>query len=118
MPGPHLSKLLRRFGHESFRPGQRRIIEDVLEGRDVLAVLPSGSGKLLVYQLAAQLLPGAAVVVFPLIALMKDQVEFVEKNGLEAGLGKAEVARLVTVLSRGRNCAGARRAPSPAGGGF
>ncbi|MHB8991146.1 MAG: RecQ family ATP-dependent DNA helicase [Chloroflexota bacterium] len=81
-----LKALLRRFGHESFRPGQERIIRDLLRGRDVVAVLPTGFGKSLVYQLAAQLLPGATVVVSPLLALMKDQVESVEERGLVVGV--------------------------------
>lgn len=78
--------LLRRFGHDSFRPGQERLIRDLLKGRDALAVLPTGSGKSLVYQLAAQLLPGVTIVVSPLIALMRDQVESVEERGLEVGI--------------------------------
>src|SRR3954451_10078056 len=73
-----------RFGHQSFRPGQLQIIQSLLDGHDVLAVLPTGAGKSLVYQLAAQLLPGITIVVSPLIALMKDQVESVEEHGLAA----------------------------------
>jgi len=86
-----------RFGHQSFRPGQLRIIRSLLDGRDVLAVLPTGAGKSLVYQLAAQLLPGVTLVVSPLIALMKDQVEAVEAAGLSVSVinstrSNAEVA--------------------------
>jgi ATP-dependent DNA helicase RecQ len=81
-----LIETLRRFGHDSFRPGQERIIRWLLSGRDVLAVLPTGSGKSLVYQLAAQLLPGPTVVVSPLIALMKDQVDVMERTGLGAAM--------------------------------
>src|SRR3954469_9843173 len=73
-----------RFGHQSFRPGQLQIIQALLDGRDVLSVLPTGAGKSLVYQLAAQLLPGITIVVSPLIALMTDQVESVEEHGLAA----------------------------------
>jgi len=80
-----LRSLLReRFGFTDFRPGQQRIIRDLLAGRDVLAVLPTGAGKSLVYQLAAQLLPGLTVVVSPLLALMKDQVESAEALGVDA----------------------------------
>ncbi|HBY93785.1 MAG TPA: recombinase RecQ [Chloroflexi bacterium] len=81
-----LQALLEQFGHTAFRPGQERVIRNLLNGRDVLAVLPTGAGKSLVYQLAAQLLPGTTIVVSPLIALMKDQVESVEECGLEAGV--------------------------------
>lgn len=81
-----LKTLLEQFGHESFRPGQERVIRDLLNGRDVLAVLPTGAGKSLVYQLTAQLLPGTTIVVSPLIALMKDQVESIEEHGLEVGV--------------------------------
>ncbi len=80
-----LDALLRRFGHESFRPGQQRVIRDLLAQRDVMAVLPTGAGKSLVFQLAAQLLPGATVVVSPLIALMKDQVESLQQRGFDVG---------------------------------
>ena len=81
-----LDALLRRFGHASFRPGQKRVIRDLLSGRDVMAVLPTGAGKSLVFQLAAQLLPGVTVVVSPLIALMKDQVESLEERGFPVRL--------------------------------
>jgi ATP-dependent DNA helicase RecQ len=81
-----LDSLLRRFGHESFRPGQKRVIRDLLDGRDVMAVLPTGFGKSLVFQLASQLLPGITIVVSPLIALMKDQVESLESIGIHVRL--------------------------------
>jgi ATP-dependent DNA helicase RecQ len=77
--------LREQFGYEAFRPGQERIVRDLLAGRDVLAVLPTGAGKSLVFQLAAQLLPGATVVISPLIALMKDQAQAIEAYGLEVG---------------------------------
>src|SRR3954469_6998907 len=75
-----------RFGHQSFRPGQLQIIRALLDGHDVLAVLPTGAGKSLVFQLAAQLLPGETLVVPPLRALMKDQAESVAQHGLEVGV--------------------------------
>jgi ATP-dependent DNA helicase RecQ len=82
------SKLLRtlrdRFGLESFRPGQEDIIRAVLAGRDTLAVMPTGSGKSLVYQLPALLLDGLTVVVSPLIALMKDQTDKLGEIGVDA----------------------------------
>ena len=82
-----LFKALRsQFGHEAFRPGQERLIDDILDGRDALAVMPSGGGKSLVYELAAQFLPGLTVVVSPLLALMRDQVESLGALGIEAGV--------------------------------
>ncbi len=80
------TKLLRtlrnQFGHESFRPGQEEIIRTLLDGRDVLALLPTGAGKSLIYQLTAQLLPGLTIVVSPLLALMQDQVENLQQLGV------------------------------------
>src|SRR5689334_5911200 len=73
-----------RFGHQEFRPGQEEIVRQLLTGRDVLAVLPTGAGKSLVYQLTSQLLPGVTVVVSPLLALMKDQVDSLAELGLDA----------------------------------
>src|SRR4029079_3626473 len=62
-----------RFGHPDFKKGQWQPIESVLGGNDALVVMPTGSGKSIVYQLPALMLPGLTVVVSPLIALMKDQ---------------------------------------------
>jgi ATP-dependent DNA helicase RecQ len=72
------------FGLDRFRPGQERVVRDVLAGRHTLAVMPTGFGKSLCYQLPALLLPGATVVVSPLIALMKDQVDALRARGLPA----------------------------------
>lgn len=72
------------FGLAHLRPGQQEVIENVLHGRDTLAVMPTGSGKSLCYQLPALKLPGTAIVVSPLIALMKDQAEKLEEVGAEA----------------------------------
>ena len=76
--------LLERFGHRDFRPGQAAIIETVLAGRDVLAVMPTGSGKSLCYQLPAVFRQGCALVISPLIALMKDQVDALQAQGIAA----------------------------------
>jgi ATP-dependent DNA helicase RecQ len=73
------------FGHEHFRPGQGPIIEAVLGGRDVLAVMPTGSGKSLGYQLPAVMLAGTTLVVSPLISLMKDQVDELNRRGIASG---------------------------------
>src|SRR5471032_2882753 len=73
-----------RFGFDSFRPGQKHVVESLLAGRSALAVFPTGAGKSLCYQLPALLLDGVTVVVSPLIALMKDQVDFMATRGIEA----------------------------------
>ena len=86
-PETDLERTLReRFGLERFRPGQREVIEQVLGGRDVLCVMPTGGGKSLCYQLPAVVLPGVTLVVSPLIALMKDQVDALTARGLRATL--------------------------------
>ncbi len=73
--------LIDRFGHTSFRRGQKEIIEDVLQGEDVFAMLPTGTGKSICYQLPAYIVPGSVIVVSPLISLMEDQVEQLKRNG-------------------------------------
>ncbi|MBI5635068.1 MAG: ATP-dependent DNA helicase RecQ, partial [Nitrospirae bacterium] len=72
------------FGFETFRPNQEDIVRNVLSGHDVFAVMPTGGGKSLCYQLPAWLLKGTAVVISPLIALMKDQVDAARENGIAA----------------------------------
>src|SRR5881296_4537341 len=80
-----LSALLKEhFGFDSFRPLQEEIIRDALEGRDVFALLPTGGGKSLCFQLPALARPGLTVVVSPLIALMKDQVDALRAAGIQA----------------------------------
>ncbi|HXH25517.1 MAG TPA: RecQ family ATP-dependent DNA helicase, partial [Vicinamibacterales bacterium] len=79
-----IEALRRHFGHTSFRPGQEDVVGAVLEGRDVLAVMPTGSGKSLGFQLPAVLLPGVTIVVSPLVALMKDQVDELTRRGIAA----------------------------------
>jgi ATP-dependent DNA helicase RecQ len=81
---PLSDALKEHFGHESFRSGQREIIDAILEGRDAFALLPTGGGKSLTYQLPAVLLPGLTLVVSPLIALMHDQIERLSANGIAA----------------------------------
>jgi ATP-dependent DNA helicase RecQ len=72
------------FGHEDYREGQEAIIEALLEGRDVLALLPTGAGKSLCFQLPALVKDGMAVVFEPLISLMKDQVDALKKKNVAA----------------------------------
>lgn len=82
---PILRRVLqRRFGYDNFRLNQEAIIENVLAGNDVLAVMPTGGGKSICYQLPALLLNGITVVISPLIALMKDQVDALRANGIAA----------------------------------
>ncbi len=81
---PEITAALKRFGHSSFRPLQLETVNAVLAGKDALTVLPTGGGKSLTYQLPATLLPGTTVVISPLIALMKDQVDALNRKGVSA----------------------------------
>ncbi|WP_339062643.1 ATP-dependent DNA helicase RecQ [Tepidibacillus marianensis] len=75
-------QLNRYFGYSSFRSGQKEIIEEIMKGKDVLGILPTGSGKSICYQLPSMILPGLTVVVSPLIALMEDQVYQLRNKGI------------------------------------
>jgi ATP-dependent DNA helicase RecQ len=99
--------LKRVFGHDDFRDAQREVIRDVLAGRDTLVVLPTGGGKSLCYQLPALLRDGLTVVVSPLIALMKNQVDALRTAGvaatfLNSSLAPAEAADRIAGLRAGR----------------
>jgi ATP-dependent DNA helicase RecQ len=74
------------FGYREFRPGQREVIEAVLGGKDCIAVMPTGAGKSLTFQVPAKLLGGTVLVVSPLISLMKDQVDALERLGFRAAV--------------------------------
>ena len=80
-----LATLQKHFGHRAFRPGQEQLVAAVLSGRDVLAVMPTGYGKSLCYQLPGLVLPGLTLVVSPLISLMKDQVDELNRRGIPSG---------------------------------
>ena len=100
-------ELLKHFGHAGFREGQRQVVETLLAGRSALAVFPTGGGKSLCYQLPAILMEGITLVVSPLIALMKDQVDVLQKRGIAAArldstLTPAETASIYEGLSTGK----------------
>ncbi len=96
IPDAAAEKLRSVFGFETLRPGQGEVISCLLEGRSALAIFPTGSGKSLCYQLPALVLDGLTVVVSPLIALMKDQIDFLRERGIAA-------ARLDSSLTREEN---------------
>ena len=105
--GRHIQRLLRTvFGVTRLRAGQQDVIDSVLAGRDTLAIMPTGSGKSLCYQLPAALLPGATLVVSPLISLMKDQLEKLHELGITAvqlnsSLSRAEEDEAIARISQG-----------------
>jgi ATP-dependent DNA helicase RecQ len=99
--------LRRYFGYSEFRPGQQEVVEKILSGKDVVVIMPTGSGKSLCYQLPALLMPGATLVVSPLIALMKDQVDALRARGLPAvfinsSIPEAEQRRRIEGLQSGK----------------
>ncbi len=101
-----LSLLQERFGLEAFRPGQEAVINCLLEGRSAAAIFPTGSGKSLCYQLPSLLLPGLTLVVSPLLALMKDQIDSLRRKGMEAerldsSLDEDEYRRVTDALRDG-----------------
>lgn len=99
--------LTETFGIEAFRPGQQELVQAILAGRDALAIMPTGSGKSLVYQLPAVVLDGLTVVVSPLIALMKDQTDKLESIGVDvvtihSGLTDREQRAAELAIAEGR----------------
>lgn len=101
-------ELKRLFNHDDFRAGQREIVEGAVNGVDTLAVLPTGGGKSLTYQLPAMLVPGATLVLSPLIALMKDQAENLppevaaRSTIINSSLDPSEVGRRLAMVKAGR----------------
>ena len=94
------------FDYQSFRSGQDAVIEQLVAGNDVLAIMPTGGGKSLCYQIPALVRPGLAIVVSPLIALIKDQVDALRANGvaaagLHSGLARDELLEVYSQLWRG-----------------
>jgi ATP-dependent DNA helicase RecQ len=105
-PAALAAALKKRFGFDSFRHGQQEVVRDILRGEDVLAIMPTGGGKSLCFQLPALLRPGVCVVVSPLIALMQDQVRLLQDNGVQAtfinsSLERREMLRRLADLERG-----------------
>lgn len=106
-PQPLIDQVLHEsFGFSGLRPGQQAVVSAVVAGRDTLAIMPTGGGKSLCYQLPALCRPGLTVVVSPLIALMKDQVDALQARGIPAAavnssLGAEEYRQVVQSLSRG-----------------
>lgn len=107
-PQASLEKHLKNyFGYESFRPGQKQIIETALQQKDLLIVMPTGGGKSLCFQLPGLLKPGLTIVVSPLISLMQDQVESLQDNGIAAtflnsSLGVTETRKRETDIIQGK----------------
>jgi ATP-dependent DNA helicase RecQ len=100
------SALRKVFGFDDFRPGQKALISAILDRRDVVGVLPTGAGKSLCYELPALMLPGLTLVVTPLISLMKDQVDGLNRANIPAAfvnstMGYDEEERVLTAASQG-----------------
>src|SRR6266550_4408013 len=99
--------LTEKFGFESFRPGQQQVVEALLAGRSALAVFPTGAGKSLCYQLPALLLDGVTLVISLLIALMKDQIDFLKDRGvaaarLDSSVEASDARHIYSYLYNGR----------------
>ena len=95
------------FGYDSFREGQEDIIHAILEGRDILAIMPTGAGKSICYQVPALMLDGITVVISPLISLMQDQVKSLNEAGVPAAyinssLTETQITKALEAASNGR----------------
>src|SRR6185437_7801050 len=104
---PARQLLRQQFGFDEFRPGQAEVVESLLAGHSAAAVFPTGGGKSLCYQLPAQVLDGLTLVVSPLIALMKDQIDALRRRGVEAerldsSLSAEQTAAVTQAVREGR----------------
>src|SRR3954469_12069290 len=102
-----LEQLQSTFGFPAFREGQEAVISRLLDGKSVLAIFPTGAGKSLCYQLPALCLDGVTLVISPLIALMKDQIDFLKSRGvaaerLDSTLEFADSKRVLNDLANNR----------------
>ena len=88
------SRLLKQyFGHSSFREGQGELIDNLISGRDVIGIMPTGAGKSVCYQIPSLMLEGVAIVISPLISLMKDQVNSLTEAGIKAAFLNSSLAQ-------------------------
>ena len=99
--------LKKYFGYDSFREGQKLLIDSILSGRDVLGIMPTGAGKSICYQVPALLLSGITLVVSPLISLMKDQVYALNQAGIHAAyinssLSESQISKALCLAGAGR----------------
>lgn len=99
--------LKRVFGYDTFKAGQERIISDILNNKDVVAIMPTGAGKSICYQVPALLLPGITIIVSPLISLMQDQVKALNEAGVHAGYINSSLTEAQINLAFERAAAGA-----------
>ena len=100
------SVLKQYFGHSAFKNGQEQVVDAILQGQDVLCVMPTGAGKSVCYQVPALMFNGVTVVISPLISLMKDQVNALTQNGIRAAylnssLTSAQYSKALTNMKNG-----------------
>lgn len=93
-----LQILKKYFGYDTFRSGQESMIESILEGRDSFAIMPTGAGKSICYQVPALLFPGITLVISPLISLMQDQVKALNEAGVHAAYINSSLSEIQIYL--------------------